>query len=177
MDQLINDIDLLISKGISDTSLIQPIQTTDKRNRKIKISCNECNRKRKIFDESQQVCHVCYKAKTLYKPSGNKVIDDFIKYTLINGNKLFGRMEFVPYDRFKYIKFIAEGGFSKIYKATWIDGQIKNWDNKRKYYERERNCEVVLKKLNNSKEITPKNLNEVTYRKYSILSLLYEINN
>ena len=26
-------------------------------------------------------------------------------------------MEFVLYDRFKDVKFIAEGGFSKIYKA------------------------------------------------------------
>ena len=33
-------------------------------------------------------------------------------------------MEFVLYDRFKDVKFIAEGGFSKIYKATWVDGRI-----------------------------------------------------
>ncbi|RIA85114.1 kinase-like domain-containing protein, partial [Glomus cerebriforme] len=37
-------------------------------------------------------------------------------------------MEFVPYDQFKDIKFIAEGGFSKIYKATWIDGPIRGWN-------------------------------------------------
>ena len=91
-------------------------------------------------------------------------------------------MEFVPYDRFKDIEFIAEGGFSKIYKATWIDGRILCWDNNKKSYKRtisDLKRTVVLKKLNNSKEITPKNLNEVTYRKYSILSLslLYEINN
>src|SRR6185436_20589042 len=99
MDQLINDIDLLISKGITDTSLIQPIQTTDKGKRKIKILCSECNQKREFLDETHQICNVCYKAKTIYKLSGNKVIDDFIKYTLINGNKLFGRMEFVPHNR------------------------------------------------------------------------------
>ena len=53
-------------------------------------------------------------------------------------------MEFVPYDQFKNIEYIAEGGFSKIYKATWIGGPT-----------------VVLKKLNNSKNITSKELNEV----------------
>ncbi|CAB4427812.1 unnamed protein product [Rhizophagus irregularis] len=38
-------------------------------------------------------------------------------------------MEFVPYDQFKNIEFIAEGGFSKIYKATWIDGPLNNSNN------------------------------------------------
>ena len=56
-------------------------------------------------------------------------------------------MEFVPYDQFKDVEFIAKGGFSKIYKATRIG----------------RNQTVVLKKLNNSKNITSKELNEVLY--------------
>uniref|UniRef100_U9U112 Uncharacterized protein n=1 Tax=Rhizophagus irregularis (strain DAOM 181602 / DAOM 197198 / MUCL 43194) TaxID=747089 RepID=U9U112_RHIID len=33
-------------------------------------------------------------------------------------------MEFVPYDRFEDVEFIAEGRFNKIYKATWFDGPI-----------------------------------------------------
>ena len=66
-------------------------------------------------------------------------------------------MKFVPYHEFEDIEFIAEGGFSKIYKATWIDGPVRNY----KYGTRKRNSTVVLKKLNNSKDITPKELNEV----------------
>ena len=66
-------------------------------------------------------------------------------------------MEFVPYDQFKDVEFIAEGGFSKIYKATWIDGPVKKYNRNI----RERNSTVVLKKLNNSKNITSKELNEV----------------
>ena len=65
-------------------------------------------------------------------------------------------MEFVPYDQFKNIEFIAEGGFSKIYKATWIDGPMKY-----KYVICQQNCTVVLRGLNNSKNITSKELNEV----------------
>src|SRR5688572_20630285 len=101
MDQLTNykhKINFLIS---NDIPLSQPTQITVKPKRKKKILCNECNKKREFLDESHQVCHVCYKAKTIYKPSGNKVIDDFVKYTLINGDKFAGRMEFVPYDQFK----------------------------------------------------------------------------
>ena len=160
MDQLTSykhKIDFLISK---DTFPSQPTQTTVKikRTKRKRILCNECNQKK--LDVNNQVCRNCYRVKTIYKPSGNKVIDDFIKYTLINDNKFAGKMEFVPYDQFKNIEFIAEGGFSKIYKATWIDGPVTNYDTM---------CStVVLKKLNNSKNITSKELNEVCTIFYTI---------
>src|SRR3954470_15878639 len=88
----------------NDTSLIQPtiVKSTKRKTYK---KCNECNRRRKTLDESHQICHVCYNYKTAATPSGNKVIDDFIRYTQTNyANyrlKNVGRMEFVPYDRFK----------------------------------------------------------------------------
>ena len=68
-------------------------------------------------------------------------------------------MEFVPHDQFKNIEFIAEGGFSKIYKAIWTEGPVKNYKNKCNI--RSPNYTVVLKKLNNSKNITSRELNEV----------------
>ena len=128
MDQLINHKHKIVSY---DISLIQTTQTIVKK-RKKKIHCSECNKRRIPLDESHQICHVCYKTKAVYKPkpSGNKVIDDFIKHTQINFVKKEGKMEFVPYDQFKDIEFIAEGGFSKIYKATWIDGPIINYNRK-----------------------------------------------
>ena len=100
--------------------------------------------------------------KTTFKPSGNKIIDDFIRYTQTNLEKKNGKMEFVPYEQFKNVEFIAEGGFSKIYKATWIDGPIVEW-NKKNLSRDDPNKTVVLKKLNNSKNITTKELNEVIH--------------
>src|SRR4051794_9870479 len=106
-----------------------------------------------------QVCNTCYKQQIVaFLPSGNKVIDDFIRYT-INSRKRVGKMEFVPYFKFKDVEFVAEGAFSKIYKATWIDGQISNY------------IQVALKELNNSEKINSKELNEV-----SILSNFYNFN-
>ena len=95
--------------------------------------------------------------------SGNNVIDDFIRYTLTNYIKKEGRMEFVPYDIFKNVKFIAEGGFSKIYKATWIDGPIIGWNGEKQKYDCNGEMTVALKELNNSKNINSKELNEVRY--------------
>src|SRR6266511_3748513 len=107
MDQQTNyklKIDFLISSKIF---LSHPVQTTLE---PIFKKCNKCNRKRKIFNKTDQICYQCFKAK-MVKLSGNKVIDDFIWYTLTNYCKREGRMEFVSYDRFKDVKFIAEGGF------------------------------------------------------------------
>src|SRR4051794_1620180 len=147
-------IDFLIS---NETSLIQPTQTIVKKRGKT-IHCSECKKRRMTLDESHQICHICYKAKEL-KLSGNKIIDDFIRHTQINYVYKAGKLEFVSHDQFKNIEFIAEGGFSKIYKASWIDGPVTKYSINRN--KRQPNDTVVLKKLNNSKNITSKELNEV----------------
>ncbi|CAB5376498.1 unnamed protein product [Rhizophagus irregularis] len=75
-------------------------------------------------------------------------------------------MEYVPYDRFKDTKLIAEGGFSKIYNTTWIDGPICDWDDEIKIYKRFGETIIVLKELNNSKDVTLKDLNELNIFQY-----------
>ncbi|RGB21379.1 hypothetical protein C1646_823007, partial [Rhizophagus diaphanus] len=91
---------------------------------------------------------ICQSEKSIFIPqSGNKVVDDFIGTTLTDRPR---KMEYVPYDRFKDTKLIAEGGFSKIYNTTWIDGPISDWDDKIKMYKRFGETIVVLKELNNS---------------------------
>jgi hypothetical protein len=161
-------------KHKTDTLILsQPTETTlePKIKRNIYEKCNECNKRRRPLDESHKICRICYRMKTIFKPSGNEIIDDFIRHTQINLEKAEGKMEFVPFDQFKNIKFIAEGGFSKIYKATWVDGPIK-WYYSKKDIVRKPNHTVVLKKLNNSKNITSKELNEVTYYIYSLIVLI-----
>ncbi|UZO13405.1 uncharacterized protein OCT59_004904 [Rhizophagus irregularis] len=131
--------------------------------------CKKCE-KRKVIDKNHETCQLCYK---IFKPnlSGNIVIDEIIRNTRVNFVKGSNHriLEFVPYNQFKNIEFIAEGGFSKIYKAIWVDGPINTF-----YYDtdnivREYYYTVVLKKLNNSKNITSKELNEFKVY-YQILS-------
>ncbi|PKC61896.1 hypothetical protein RhiirA1_465870, partial [Rhizophagus irregularis] len=103
------------------TSLNYPTQNTLKPEIK---TCLEYNKEEKFANEMHVVRHPYHKEATVTL-SGNKVIDDFIISMLSNRanyeNKRIVNLEFVPYERFENIKFIAEGGFSKIYKATWID--------------------------------------------------------
>lgn len=140
------------------------LNNTHTRKPKIK-KCNECNQRTKNLLDGNQICRQCYETKALFTPSGNKAIDDFIRYTLINRNTRDRSMimVFVPYYRFKEIEFIAEGGFSKIYKATWIDGPVSSWDTKKQKYRHSRKMVVALKALSNSKNINSKDLNEVQY--------------
>ncbi|UZO15286.1 uncharacterized protein OCT59_006715 [Rhizophagus irregularis] len=126
-----------------------------------KKKCGECNKIRRTSVENHQICYTCYNAKKKIIPYGNKVIDDFIRYTHTNyPNKKNGKMIFVPYNKFKNIELIGEGGFSKIYKATWIDCKISD-DDTIDYSLQNKSKIVALKKLNNSKNITSKELNEL----------------
>ncbi|CAG8608155.1 5938_t:CDS:2 [Cetraspora pellucida] len=68
--------------------------------------------------------------------------------------------EYVPYEHFINIKYLSEGGFSKIYKATWKDGPLTSWYSKKQRFHRHKNCTVVLKSLNDSKYIGSDFLNE-----------------
>jgi hypothetical protein len=147
-------IDFLLS---SDA---QPTQNKVKTKYK-KKQCSECNKVRIPSKNNHQICYTCFHAKKRIRPSGNKVIDDFIRHTHTNyPNKNNGKMIFVPYNKFKNIELIGEGGFSKIYKATWIDSKISD-DNTIDYSLQNKSKIVALKKLNNSKNITSKELNEV----------------
>ena len=88
--------------------------------------------------------------------SGNKIVDNFIKNTQSLGA---GRMKFAPYDQFEDIEFFAEGGFSKLYNATWIIWTNNRKNRKLNYKQKKKT--VALKSLNGSKNITFKDLNEV----------------
>src|SRR3954467_520988 len=79
--------------------------------------------------------------------SGHPGIDKFIKDTMYNARyhnyKCF--LEWVSFDRFTDIKQIGEGGFAKVYSATWINNSRK----------------IALKRLNGSQNMSSKYLNEV----------------
>ena len=93
----------------------------------------------------------------LFCKSGNIFVDDFIRNSQINSRRIIDIIEFVSYDQFKDIKFIA--GVDS-YVATWIDGNIESWDKENVNLKRSSPIQVILKKFNNSENIT-KELNKV----------------
>ncbi|RHZ88780.1 hypothetical protein Glove_21g200 [Diversispora epigaea] len=115
--------------------------------------CKNCGKV--TYIDIRKLCQQCY-------TSGNKNIDNFIKHTQLsikfNLNKirpeLQSYLEWVRFNNFLDIEPIAEGGFSRIYKATWR----KNSNGQKR--------RIVLKVLNDSKNADTKFLNELklTYR-------------
>ena len=116
--------------------------------------CQSCNAKR--FQQNFQNW-----------TSGNHDIDEFIQKTQLKARNNKEVIEWVEYDRFEYVEYLAKGGFGTTYKAIWKDGFIQNWDSennqwrRRSYYEDKKGHLVALKCLHNSQDITAEFLREV----------------
>ncbi|POG81741.1 hypothetical protein GLOIN_2v1470566 [Rhizophagus irregularis DAOM 181602=DAOM 197198] len=80
--------------------------------------------------------------------SGNNDIDKFIQDTQLSATHWSEVLEWIPYNKFYDIEYIAKGGFGKVYRAKWIDGQIERWDNENQNWRRlDSNMFVALKRL------------------------------
>ncbi|RGB39109.1 kinase-like domain-containing protein [Rhizophagus diaphanus] len=140
---------------------------------KLKISdnhknCSYCN---KPFTE-ELWCKECDPSRIMEGwTSGNSDIDKFIKETMYDtmydaeNKKSYVNefLEWVPFDRFTDIKEIGEGGFAKVYSATWINGKsFYDEQNDGSWKKREpESIKVALKRLNGSQNISDKYLNEL----------------
>uniref|UniRef100_U9TQB5 Protein kinase domain-containing protein n=1 Tax=Rhizophagus irregularis (strain DAOM 181602 / DAOM 197198 / MUCL 43194) TaxID=747089 RepID=U9TQB5_RHIID len=115
--------------------------------------CEECNR----------ICYVIrFQQNFKNWTSGNNDIDKFIQDTQLSShNDLKEALEWIPYNRLYYIKYIAEDEFGEVYKANWIDGNISCWNNENKNWKRYGSKNVILKSLNNLKNIRIKLMDEV----------------
>ena len=94
----------------------------------------------------------------LYK-NGNKV-DNFIRNVQIDHSLKGDMIEFVPYDRFKDIEFFTK---FKAYEATWNDGYIQDWNKNEMNFKRSDPMQIVLKRINNSVNITSNEIYKVRY--------------
>ena len=91
-------------------------------------TCEECNQENTGYNW----CHSC-SAKHFQQnfknwTSGNDDIDKFIQHAQLSANNRLEVLEWIPYDRFYDIKFIAKGGFGNVYKAIRNDGRISKLD-------------------------------------------------
>ncbi|EXX52509.1 Kic1p [Rhizophagus irregularis DAOM 197198w] len=69
--------------------------------------------------------------------SENVFIDKFIQKLQLNARNRFELLEWIVHDRLRNIKFLAQGGFSTVYEAIWLDGLIDKWDYENQKWERE----------------------------------------
>jgi len=124
--------------------------------------CEECNQKYTSINWCK-TCNAKHFRQNFEKwTSGNVDIDKFIQDTQLSANNSEKVLEWIPYNRFYDIEFVAKGGYGKVYRAIWINGFITSWDNKIQNWKRiYQNKDVALKSLNNSKNVTFEFLKEV----------------
>ena len=91
------------------------------------VLCEDC--KRKEIRELADKCGNEEIAKFLYKCRLNReqYYDDYIQW--------------IPFDEFKNIEYLAKSGFDEVHEATWIDGSQDYGDQ-----------EVVLERIHNSND-------------------------
>jgi hypothetical protein len=58
-------------------------------------------------------------------------------------------VEWIPYNNLQNVKYLTEGGCSKIYTADWINGPYNKWNNKEQQLKRWGIYKVILKRLEN----------------------------
>jgi hypothetical protein len=118
--------------------------------------CKKCNK----------ICNsIHFQHKFIDWTSDNNDIDKFIQDTQLSthGN-IEKALEWVSYDRFHDIEYIAKNEFDNtlVYRANWIDGDIRSWDNKNQNWRRTRcNMFVNLKSLNIPNNLTLEFVNKV----------------
>ena len=124
--------------------------------------CEECNQEN-TWSDWCKACNAKHFQQNFENwTSGNDDIDEFIQNTQLSAYDYYRVLEWIPYDRFYDIEYIAKGGFGKVYKANWIDGRIIGWDYINQNWKRkDQNMFVILKSLNNSKNVTLEFINEV----------------
>src|SRR5947199_1761365 len=93
--------------------------------------------------------------------SSNKEIDEFIQKFQLNATRWQEVLEWIPYEKFSDIEYLAKGGFGTVHKAKWIDRHIDNLNISQNKWDRTGNVYIVLKCLNNSQNITTDFLQEV----------------
>ncbi|PKC02492.1 hypothetical protein RhiirA5_425159 [Rhizophagus irregularis] len=113
-----------------------------------------------------EICNaIHFQQKFIDWASGNNNIDKFIQETQLSEHTYYrikNALEWIPYDGFHDIKYVAKGGFGKVYSANWITGCIDEWDNEIQNWRRkDHNKLVALKSLNNSKNVTLDFIREV----------------
>src|SRR5271170_1823061 len=91
-------------------------------------SCPECRYPNTCYDWCNQCNAKRFQQDFPNWTSGNKYIDDFIQETQLNAQYFTQVLEWIPYNRLTNIEYLAEGGFSTVYKAIRLDGDIRNWD-------------------------------------------------
>ena len=163
---------VLADESLTEDEKAEAIKLLNQTYDKNKVLCNEgtkricenCNKECLATLHCEFCVRDYLKAKFSNWTSGNDEIDNLIQTCQMETfipNKI---VEWIPYDKLQNIKYLTEGGCSKIYTADWIDGRYDEWDSKTQRLTRsyEHGTQyVILKRLENAENANQNWLEEV----------------
>ncbi|CAG8622036.1 44351_t:CDS:2 [Gigaspora margarita] len=100
--------------------------------------------------------------------SGDDGLDRFIQQTQLETPDPRYHMQWIPFDNFSDIKFVAKGGHSSVFSATWLNKTDQVWDGAKQAFV-EKPLVVALKSLKNSQELSEEFLDE--FKRHGSLKL------
>ncbi|POG71825.1 hypothetical protein GLOIN_2v1601871, partial [Rhizophagus irregularis DAOM 181602=DAOM 197198] len=150
---LTKEQELLIDKLITDKEL--------KEHYKKNGLCKNCKQPN---NTSYSYCQPCNSKRFQQNfknwTSGNHEVDEFIQKAQLEANHMDQIVEWIEYDKFEDVEYLAKGGFGTTFKAVWKDGCIDNWYYHYNQWKRISKTKVALKCLHNSQDITTDFLKE-----------------
>jgi hypothetical protein len=150
---LTKEQELLIDKLITDKELNECYKTNG-----LCVNCKQINT---AYNWCQSCISNHFQQNFKNWTSGNHDVDEFIQKAQLNAKSCNQIIEWIDYDKFENVEYLAEGGFGTVFKAVWKDGL---WEmNNDCQLERDGGTKVALKCLHNSQGITAEFLKEVRY--------------
>jgi len=135
--------------------------------------CNKCGKAGYTILSCEHCIRDTLESKFSTWSSGNDIIDDAIQESQTKLLMPTCIIEWIEYKDLIKVKYLAEGGCSKIYTATWTKGFYEAFDNEKKEFIRSRPLVVILKQLDNSHNPNKEFLNEVIFHLFNNITELW----
>ncbi|CAB4395315.1 unnamed protein product [Rhizophagus irregularis] len=124
--------------------------------------CAECKRPNTGDDNWCQSCNSEHFRSQFDKwRSENENIDKIIRNAQLSAKNSKYVLEWIPYNKFKNVDYVAKGGYGTIYSAKWSDGHILGWDKNLNRWKRYGTDLVALKRIHNSQFVTMEFLDQI----------------
>ncbi|RIA95402.1 kinase-like domain-containing protein [Glomus cerebriforme] len=137
--------------------------------------CEQCKGPRTGYNWCKYCNSEYLKENFMNWTSGIIELDTFIQVAQLKAINARSVLEWIEYQEFKNVKHLADGGNSSVFTAYWPRGPIQAWDTTINDWERgwqqQMNSDIIiLKRINNSNNVTSDFLNELSaYHEFSTL--------
>ncbi|UZO07856.1 uncharacterized protein OCT59_028128 [Rhizophagus irregularis] len=125
-------------------------------------NCPDCKRQRTTAAWCKTCDIATLKENFRNWTSGHYKIDELIRYTQLNANESMDYLEWIDFDQFDLVENTRkQGAYSSIYSAIWMEGPVWNLDEEAEVWNRSGPIKVILKRLNNSHNMSQEFLNQL----------------